>query len=341
MAEKMKSTEFVKRAKQVATDFKTLYVKGCFGAPLTPENKERYIKHNPYNAEAARVKMINAASDDTFGFDCVCLLKGILWGWNGDASHKYGGAGYAVNGVPDINADQMIKECEDVSTAFSDIGSLVPGEALWTTGHIGVYIGDGLAVECTPAWKNGVQITACNCTVKGYTRRNWKKHGKLPYVDYSTETVKAPALKFKCGDLVEFSGGKHYSNSNATIGYTVRGGKAEIINVHDGKHPYCCREVNVYGEFTSGGVYGWVDKDAIKSTVPDERPDWKVGDEVIYTGSIHYSGSTRPNGAPCKGGRAVITAICKTGAHPFHLIRVAGSGATVYGWVDAGTFEKA
>ena len=99
MAEKMKSTEFVKRAKQVATDFKTLYVKGCFGAPLTSENKERYIKHNPYNAEAARVKMINAASDDTFGFDCVCLLKGILWGWNGDASHKYGGRGRTRRGL--------------------------------------------------------------------------------------------------------------------------------------------------------------------------------------------------------------------------------------------------
>lgn len=57
------------------------------------------------------------------------------------------------------------------------------------SGHIGVYIGDGLAVECQPAWKNGVQITACNCTKAGYNRRNWTKHGKLPYIEYVEETA--------------------------------------------------------------------------------------------------------------------------------------------------------
>jgi|GEM_PF-2925887 len=52
------------------------------------------------------------------------------------------------------------------------------------SGHIGVYIGGGLAVECTPAWDDKVQITACNKTVYGYHRRNWTKHGKLPYITY-------------------------------------------------------------------------------------------------------------------------------------------------------------
>ena len=35
--------------------------------------------------------MINAASADTFGFDCVCLIKGLLWGWCGDKSKTYEG----------------------------------------------------------------------------------------------------------------------------------------------------------------------------------------------------------------------------------------------------------
>lgn len=58
-------------------------------------------------------------------------------------------------------------------------------------GHWGLYIGDGLAVECTPIWYNGVQITGVgNIGVKGgYNSRVWKKHGKLPWVDYDTETV--------------------------------------------------------------------------------------------------------------------------------------------------------
>ena len=56
------------------------------------------------------------------------------------------------------------------------------GEVVWTTGHIGIYIGDGLAVECTPKWKNCVQITAvANIGSKsGYNARTWKKHGHMP-----------------------------------------------------------------------------------------------------------------------------------------------------------------
>lgn len=134
--------------------------------------------------------MIKAASADTFGFDCVCLIKGLLWGWSGDGSKTYGGAKYAVNGVPDIGADTMITKCSGVSTDFSKVEV---GEAVWCKGHIGIYIGGGLAVECTPKWKNCVQVTACNCTKSGYNRRNWTKHGKLPYVTYTGESENAAA----------------------------------------------------------------------------------------------------------------------------------------------------
>lgn len=173
--------QLAEAALNVAKNYKTLYVMGCFGAPMTAANKARYTKNHSYNKATARTAMINAASADTFGFDCVCLIKGLLWGWNGDTSKAYGGAGYAVNGVPDIGADTMIAKCSGVSTDFS---KLEIGEAVWMSGHIGIYIGDGLAVECTPRWSNCVQVTACNCAKSGYNRRNWTKHGKLPYVSY-------------------------------------------------------------------------------------------------------------------------------------------------------------
>lgn len=181
MATVMKASEFVSKVKDVAQNYKTLYVMGCFGSPLTAANKKRYTQNHNYNQQAARTAMINAASSDTFGFDCVCLIKGILWGWNGDKNKTYGGASYAVNGVPDIGADTMITKCSGISTDFSKIEV---GEAVWCSGHIGVYIGNGLAVECTPRWKNCVQITACNCSKSGYNTRNWTKHGKLPYIQY-------------------------------------------------------------------------------------------------------------------------------------------------------------
>lgn len=189
----MKASDFVAKLKDIATNYKTLYVMGCFGAPMTTANKKRYIDHHPYNKQPARVKLINAASADTFGFDCVCLIKGVLWGWSGDKSKIYGGAKYATNGVPDADANAMINLCSEVSTDFSKIEI---GEAVWTNGHIGVYIGNGLAIECTPAWKNKVQITACNCSKSGYNTRKWKKHGKLPYIDYATASA-APAKTSK------------------------------------------------------------------------------------------------------------------------------------------------
>lgn len=167
----------------VAQNYKTLYVMGCFGAPMTEANKERMIDHHAYNRRITPKKAILAASADTFGFDCVCLIKGLLWGWTGDLDDKYGGADYASNGVPDLGADQMFSQCRNTSADFSTIQI---GEAVWMSGHIGIYIGDGLAVECTPAWKNCVQITAVHNIGKksGYHGRKWTKHGKLPYVTY-------------------------------------------------------------------------------------------------------------------------------------------------------------
>lgn len=185
MSTVMKASEFVSKLTDIANNYKTLYVMGCFGAPMTKTNKTRYCNNHDYNKKSARTKLIKAASTDTFGFDCVNLIKGVLWGWNGDKTKTYGGAKYNTNGVPDTNANGMIKLCTKVSTDFSKIEV---GEAVWCPGHIGVYIGDGLAVECTPAWKNKVQITACNCKKSGYNTRNWDKHGKLPYIKYDVKT---------------------------------------------------------------------------------------------------------------------------------------------------------
>ncbi|WP_297293771.1 hypothetical protein [uncultured Oscillibacter sp.] len=79
----------------------------------------------------------------------------------------------------------MIARCTGVST--TGWTSMVPGEAVRMSGHIGIYIGDGLAVECTPKWENKVQITAVgNIGAKaGYNTRTWTKHGRIPWVDYS------------------------------------------------------------------------------------------------------------------------------------------------------------
>lgn len=176
----------------VAQNYKTLYVMGCFGWPMTESNKQRVKNEYQYNRNKAVT--IDAASADTFGFDCVNLIKALLWGWNGDAKAAYGGAKYNSNGVPDINDDMMIRECKDVTTDFSDI---LPGEVVWMQGHIGVYVGDGLVVECTPIWADGVQVTVL--LNKGWQQGNgryWTSHGKLPWISYEEEPAEEkPAAK--------------------------------------------------------------------------------------------------------------------------------------------------
>lgn len=183
--------ELAAAAEKTAKLFRTLYVRGCFGAPMNDSNKKRYTNNLAYNKQDARKNKILAASADTFGFDCVCFIKGLFWDWVGDPSKEYGGAKYQSNGVPDIGANSMIKVCKDVSTDFSNIQV---GEAVWIEGHIGLYIGNGLAAECTHRWADGVQITRVHnlVTDDGTPGRRWTKHGKLPYVEYVEEKPVQP-----------------------------------------------------------------------------------------------------------------------------------------------------
>lgn len=80
--------------------------------------------------------------------------------------------------------------------------------------------------------------------------------------------------------------------------------------------------------------------------VTDDAPDipWTpaVGDRVHYTGKVHYRGANTTTAYDCVGGEAEITEIYRLGMskHPYHL-KHTGKGCTVYGYVDAGTFDKA
>ena len=53
------------------------------------------------------------------------------------------------------------------------------GEVFWLNNHIGIYTGNHKIIECTPSWNCCTQIT-------NLSDRKWQKHGKLPWVDYST-----------------------------------------------------------------------------------------------------------------------------------------------------------
>lgn len=179
----MTNLEFVAKLNDIADNYKTLYVSGCFGAPLNSSTVGRYLAISSNSKRTANINAAANKSPPVFGFDCVCLIKGVLWGWSGDASKSYGGAVYQSGGVPDIGENDMIAKCAGLTSDFSKIEI---GEAVWLPGHIGVYIGDGIVIECTPSWTNNVQKTACLNIgeISGMNGRKWDKHGKLPYITY-------------------------------------------------------------------------------------------------------------------------------------------------------------
>jgi hypothetical protein len=156
---------------------------GTFGMKITESLVKQKSKEFP-SWYAGKTDHFNSMVDsDIWAFDCVGLIKGVLWGWTAE-DELLGGAVYKTNTVPDVTANGLKERLIHFSTDFSTI---VAGEAVWIKGHIGVYVGNGKVIEATNRWESKVLETVClNVTDKGpddYARK-WYGHGKIPWVDY-------------------------------------------------------------------------------------------------------------------------------------------------------------
>lgn len=182
----MTNKEIVQKASEVANRYNTVYANGMFGQPITKSIIDQKAEQLPrWYTKSRKESLYGLIGQDYFGFDCVCFIKAILfWDWSGDINDVNGGAKY--DGKTDVTEKGLLNMCSNVS---SDFKKIEVGEYLYMAGHCGIYIGDGLAIECTPKWKNGVQITAVGNIgkISGLNSRKWEKHGKLPNVTYITE----------------------------------------------------------------------------------------------------------------------------------------------------------
>lgn len=139
-------------------------------------------------------------------------------------------------------------------------------------------------------------------------------------------------LKFEVGDVVNFTGNKHYANAYAATGYSCKSGKARVTNTAPGtNHPY--HLINVSG--SSSTVYGWVDEKFVTEIKAASAPEFEIGDLVNFTGNKHYTTAASLTGYTCQPGEAKITATSYGSKHPYHLVRINGGKSTVYGWVNA------
>jgi hypothetical protein len=164
----MTDKEFQEKVFDIVNNFNTCYLLGGTGHLITDSIITSKAKQIPSWYTSARITALKKLIGKSYhGFDCVNLIKAVLWGW------KDGKQGtYLSNTVPDINADNLIKLCENVST---DMTNIKPMEVIWFSGHVGLYLGDSMCVECTPSL-NKVAITKMSYQGK------WCKHGELPWI---------------------------------------------------------------------------------------------------------------------------------------------------------------
>lgn len=218
----MNNLEFVAKLKDIADNYKTSYMLGAWGhftsdAMINSSVSRTDVNNAPYKAGAVSIK------NQGWMFDCVCLIKAVLWGWTGDKSKPLGGgAKYGSNGVPDIGANTIITKCKDISTDFSKIEI---GELVWMTGHVGVYVGNNKVIECTPRWSVSPGVKYTNLANNGATAnpsRTWTKHGKLPYIEYvdSNKETLSEDMKWAVdnGLIFGYGNGKYGENDALTRG---------------------------------------------------------------------------------------------------------------------------
>lgn len=157
-------------------------------------------------------------------------------------------------------------KCSNLSSDFSKIEV---GELLWTEGHVGIYIGNGLGVECTPKWENGVQITAVgNIGVKpGYYTRTWSKHGKIPYASYESHSATKSESKAQTQPEPAKSHSKAYARSWAVTASTLNMRRGAGITKKVVKVLKKGETVRCYGYYTKSLTTVWLYVQAQDGTI--------------------------------------------------------------------------
>ncbi len=183
---RMNNDEAVRKMIDLALGYNTVYVNGTVGQQLSDDLIEYTYNKSDGNKDRANENKA-LVPYHYYAFDCSGIVKALLlWEWDGD--------NYNYNPNEDVNQDTLRDLCTSTSTSFVSYDAIMPGEFLYKAGHCGIYIGNGYAVECTPIWNNGVQITKVvldheNQSDFSEPATEWDKHGLLPFISYVYDTI--------------------------------------------------------------------------------------------------------------------------------------------------------
>lgn len=196
----MTNEEFIKKAIEISNE-PTRYAKGTFGQSCTQSFINQKRAQYPAWYTISRCNSLLQSAPCKL-FDCCGLIKAICWG--------YPNTVYTSNGMPDLS-DQGIwdKMLEGRSHDFTKIE---PGAILHIKGHVGIYIGDGEAIEATMSFGSKVVRSTVSNIKSGKNMRKWTEYGYLktisreisePYQGFEMDYV------IKRGDTLTSIAAKH------------------------------------------------------------------------------------------------------------------------------------
>ena len=153
--------------------------------PATSSLLASKTKQYPSHYQASRTARYKSdIAKGTVVADCIGLIKGYYW-TREDGTQKYG-----LDGRPDKGANGMYTAAK----VKGDIKTLpeIPGLLLYSSGHAGVYIGGGYAIEAR-GFNYGVVKTKVS-------ERNWTAWYQCPYIDYLNGDVPLPVPEQPLGN---------------------------------------------------------------------------------------------------------------------------------------------
>lgn len=129
--------------------------------------------------------------------DCAGLIKSYLW-WVSDSKNPQAGAVPVAGG-----ASAMLQSASASGTIRNSDPSSLPrvhGLILYQPGHVGVYLGNNMAVD-----NRDVGIDVCYEPVFGRAKQKWTMWFKLPQIEYPTtgwETFQGERYYYENGEYI-------------------------------------------------------------------------------------------------------------------------------------------
>lgn len=174
------------------------YWYGTCGYPCTESRLTSKAKQYPSHYSSSRMPTYRKhIAAGYVCMDCIGLVKNFYWTNGGTGVMEYIKNGtpytnkYASNGFPDKSANGTLSWLKSQGCKNGKISTLpnVPGILLFSPGHVGVYIGDGYAVEAR-GFRYGVVKTKVS-------DRGWTEWAYLPasLLQYDGVVVEEPKVE--------------------------------------------------------------------------------------------------------------------------------------------------